>query len=220
MSNMQIAQKKIVLIDDDPTVVSLMKRLFAKEGLNVYTLSSGEEFMAQLNDLNPDVVLLDLHMPGVSGMGVLKFIRDKYESIELPVIMLTAELDDKMIVEALELGANDYITKPMNPKVAIARIETQLKMCDYYKSSLREKELETLNSIIITYNHEINNPLSIAVGNLSSSVEQMNEKKLENIRTSLKRISSITKSIQELLESSSTSLVSYDGETSYYKIKS
>ena len=192
------SSKKVVFVDDDFVTGHLMERILQKRGLNIDVFKSGEELITYLRDNKPDLVLLDILMPGVSGLGVLKFIREKYKPMELPVVMLSAESNSKKIVEAIKLGANDYITKPMNPDVAVARIKAQLQFINFYRDSLRKQELETLNSIIVTYNHEINNPLFVAMGNLPEDVSRLSNKKLERVRKSLSRIADITSAIRQL----------------------
>lgn len=193
---------KIAIVDDDQIGPKLLLKQLKGLGFQVTHFTSGELFLGSIGEQLPDLVLLDIVMPGISGVGVLKNLRDRFNSLELPVVMLTAKDEVAHIIEALELGANDYLTKPVHPGVASARIDTQVKLKEYYRDSLRKKELETLSAMIVTYNHEINNPLTIALGNVKSDISKMDNRRLNKVRESLKRISNIVISIRDIVKTS------------------
>ncbi len=216
----EFIDREVVFVDDDFVTGQLLQRILRKRGLNIRIFRSGEEFITYFRSKKPDLVLLDVMMPGVSGIGVLKFIRERYAPVELPVVMLTADTNNDRIVEALKLGANDYIKKPMSPDVAVARIRTQLQFNQYYKDSLVKKELETLNSLIVTYNHEINNPLFIAIGNLPDDVSKLSNKRLQKVKSSLARIADITKAIRELTDKRKIVTIESDEPSKLYKLDS
>jgi len=191
---------KIAVVDDEEIATKIFAKNLNIKNINTQCFKSGQEFLNYLEGEKIDLVLLDILMPNLSGLETLQKIRESYSSFELPVIMLTAKDQATDIVEALKLGANDYITKPANPDVAFARIRTQLELRSFYMDSLKKKELETLNSMIITYNHEINNPLTIALGNLKDDISQMDNKKLNKSKEAMYRIADIVKSIQKLTD--------------------
>jgi DNA-binding response OmpR family regulator len=189
--------KKLLIVDDNRVNSEFLAKRLAKEGFDAVVLAEGEECLNYLQQREADLILLDIVMPGISGFGVLRHVRAKYKSMELPVIMVTSREDDSDIIEALRLGANDYITKPVNMDVALARIHTQLNLVDLHKESLRLKELEALNAMIITYNHEINSPLAIAVTEVHRAAQgnkslQMAEQALERIGAILAKVEKIT----------------------------
>src|SRR5206468_12081462 len=113
---------------------------------------NGEEAMELLGDREFDLVLLDIMMPGMSGLEVLKFLRRVDSLVDLPIIMVTARGESEDMVEALELGANDYVTKPLDLPVALARIRTHLALRRAvaqvteleHKLDARNQELELL----------------------------------------------------------------------------
>lgn len=193
---------KIAIVDDDEMIAGIFSRTLEKENLHCTYYETGEGFLKDFRKgIFHDVVLLDVHMPGVSGHGVLNQIRSKFKPIEMPVILLTGEDDTENIVKALSLGANDYIIKPTEPRVAFARINTQINLKKYHEEILRKTELETLHSMIVTYNHEINNPLTVAIGNLREDIEKMDNDKLGKVRAALNRIAGIMQSIHHIIES-------------------
>src|ERR1035437_10674310 len=119
-------QESLLVVDDDPDNRDLMSRRFQRAGYLVYTAVDAEEALHLLRKTSIDLILLDLMMPGMSGLELLKILRVDYTPSQLPVIMVSALNESSQIVVALTFGANDYITKPIDFSVAIARIRTQL----------------------------------------------------------------------------------------------
>ena len=116
----------LLVVDDDPANLELMQRRLGREGYRVTASTDGATALRLLEETDFDVILLDLLMPGMNGQEVLRQIRERHSSHELPVIVVTAKHGSVTIVAALEAGANDYITKPLDFPVALARIFTQL----------------------------------------------------------------------------------------------
>lgn len=192
-------KKKIVIVDDMQLQRELMSKILTKEGFEIVGLSSGEECMTYFRENTADIILLDIMMAGVSGIGVLKNLRQKFSSIELPIIMVTSKDSEDDIIGAFDEGANDYISKPANWSVALARINTQLALSDFHKESLRLKELEALNAMIVTYNHEINGNLSIISHDISEALKK--DEKFQRTEKAVKKITSILKKIDQVTES-------------------
>ena len=115
-------QAVILLIDDDTLIRTLVVKGLSRAGMTVHQAGNGDDGLAQLEDSTPDLVLLDVHMPGIGGFDTLRAIRHRAASAELPVIMLTADDDASAIETAFELGATDFITKPINLRLLEQRI--------------------------------------------------------------------------------------------------
>jgi len=189
---------RILLIDDDPDSSLLVTRMLNLHGFHATTVNDSTQSLRAVEDQHPDLVLLDLIMPKISGTEVLESLRKKFSPFELPVVMLTAMDDSSIIAGCLKLGANDYISKPIDSEVAIARIFTQLELSRLYRESLAKKELETLNAMIVTYNHEINNPLGAAMLTLPSDAKNVSQESLDETRASLRKIASIVSKIEHV----------------------
>ncbi len=116
----------LLLVDDEELNRDMLSRRLHHHGFRVDVATDGPGALEAVEALHPDLVLLDIMMPGMSGVEVLQALREKYAASELPVIMVTALKDSEKVVEALRLGANDYITKPVDFPVAVARIQSQL----------------------------------------------------------------------------------------------
>ena len=116
----------LLVVDDEDANRTLLSRLFESRGFTVETAASGAEALERVRTGRIDLVLLDMNMPGMSGFDVLKAIRPLHSPGALPVVMVTGVGESRNLVEALELGANDYVTKPIDFPVVLARIKTQL----------------------------------------------------------------------------------------------
>jgi CheY-like chemotaxis protein len=117
----------ILVVDDLPANRDLMVRRLERSGFKVLAAGSGPEALDLVRRGNVDMVLLDIMMPGMTGIDVLRTLRATRSPAALPVIMVTAKTDSEDVVEALSLGANDYVTKPVDYPVALARIQTHLR---------------------------------------------------------------------------------------------
>jgi CheY-like chemotaxis protein len=117
----------ILVVDDLPANRDLMVRRLERSGFNVIAAASGPEALEVVGRGRIDLVLLDIMMPGMTGIDVLRTIRMSRSSAALPVVMVTAKTDSEDVVEALSLGANDYVTKPVDYPVALARIQGHLR---------------------------------------------------------------------------------------------
>ena len=123
---MEHETQHLLVVDDDPMNLDMLARRLERHGFEVGRASGGLEALNYLSNHATDLVLLDHHMPDMSGMDVLQTMRRTYSPSDLPVIMVTAVSEAATVVEALNEGANDYITKPVDFTVALARIASQL----------------------------------------------------------------------------------------------
>lgn len=127
---------KILLVDDEKTLVKALKFNLEKEGFQVEEAFDGEEALKKAFEVNPDIIILDLMLPGLDGFEVCREIRKKKE---IPIIMLTAKGEDIDKVLGLELGADDYMTKPFNPRELVARIKAILRRSSSRNTELRKQ---------------------------------------------------------------------------------
>ena len=117
---------KLLVVDDSPQNRDLLLRSLTGSGYQVEVAEDGAEALEKINQAHYDLVLLDQVMPGMSGLDLLRLLRATYSPSELPVIMVSALNDSEAIVDAFDLGANDYVVKPIDLRVMDARIQTQL----------------------------------------------------------------------------------------------
>jgi class 3 adenylate cyclase len=117
---------RLFVVDDNELNRDMLSRRLGSRGYVVELAEDGERALARLEEQTFDLVLLDVMMPGLSGIDVLRRVRERWPESDLPVIMVTARDTTEDVVEALQLGANDYVTKPLDFPVVLARVETQL----------------------------------------------------------------------------------------------
>lgn len=122
-----MTKKHIIVVDDEEDILQLLNFTLTKEGYRVTSFTSGDKVLKAVEKDPPDLVLLDLMLPGIDGMELCRRIKNNPATRPIPVIMLTAKSDETDVVSGLELGAEDYIPKPFSPKVLIARVRTVLR---------------------------------------------------------------------------------------------
>jgi two-component system sensor histidine kinase/response regulator len=154
----------ILIVEDDPMNRLLLRRMFEPD-YRITTAENGQTALALLGEQNFDIILLDVMMPDLSGLEVLKQVRKQYHHAELPVIMVSALHDSEDVVRGFHLGANDYLAKPLSVEVARARVEMQLslkKMADEKKQTISELEkLQAMKETFFrTVSHDLKGPIS------------------------------------------------------------
>jgi phosphate regulon transcriptional regulator PhoB len=132
--------KKILITDDERDIVDLISYNLEKEGFSIIKAYDGEKALSLIRTQKPDLIILDLMLPRINGLDVCKAIRKNPETSALPVIMLTAKTDETDKVTGLEVGADDYITKPFSVKELVARVRAVMRrLGEEKKSSPKEK---------------------------------------------------------------------------------
>jgi len=136
-------EKNIIIIDDDPNISELMSLYLEKEGYQTTEFLSGVEALSKMNDLHPDLILLDVMLPQMDGYEVLGEIR---KNSKVPVIMVTAKGDTFDKVLGLELGADDYLVKPFDTKELLARVKAVIRR---YSDVIEDKNVINLPDLLI-----------------------------------------------------------------------
>jgi len=133
--------KTILVVDDERNIVDLLRLYLEKEGFAVIAAADGEEALTLHRRHDPDLVVLDLMLPRIDGLEVCREIRRHSDT---PVLMLTARADDIDAIVGLELGADDYVTKPFNPRALVARVKAILRRTDATNRGGRPIEVGSL----------------------------------------------------------------------------
>jgi two-component system phosphate regulon response regulator PhoB len=120
-------RESILVVDDEENILELVRFNLSKEGYRVACAATGEEALKGARAQSPDLIVLDLMLPGLDGLEVCKILKRDAKTERIPIVMLTAKGEESDIVTGLELGADDYVTKPFSPKVLIARIRAVLR---------------------------------------------------------------------------------------------
>ena len=122
-----MAKANILVIEDEEDILELVRYNLAKEGYEVICATTGEEGLGVAKSKLPTLVVLDLMLPGVDGLEVCRLLKTDPKTRHIPIVILTARSEEADIVAGLELGADDYITKPFSPRVLVARVRTVLR---------------------------------------------------------------------------------------------
>jgi two-component system phosphate regulon response regulator PhoB len=122
-----MAKEKILVVEDEEDILESVRYNLAKEGYQIEGVMSGEDALHKVKKETYDLIVLDLMLPGVDGLDVCKMLKQDQLTAPIPIIMLTARGEEADIVVGLELGADDYITKPFSPRILIARVKAVLR---------------------------------------------------------------------------------------------
>ena len=122
-----MAHEKIMVVDDEEDIQELVRYNLERNGYEVSCVSSGEETLDEIRSFRPDLLILDLMLPGIDGFEVCRTLKNDSKTENIPIIMLTAKGEETDIVTGLELGAEDYIVKPFSPQVLLARARAVLR---------------------------------------------------------------------------------------------
>jgi DNA-binding response OmpR family regulator len=160
-------KKKILIVDDQPDNVFILQDRLQREGYSILTAYDGPGCIEKAEEGLPDLILLDVMMPGMSGFDVCEKLVKNPKTTNIPIILVTALTDIDDVKQGLQVGAFDYIKKPYNRAELIARINSALKFSETSKVLLELEKINTFTATVVTANHEIKQPLTLI--NLSTA---------------------------------------------------
>ncbi len=147
-----MAKEKILIVEDDADITEVIEYNLKKEGYRTISASRGEDVLSVTKRQKPDLIILDLMLPGIDGLEVCRNLRKKDSTAQMPIIMLTAKSQEADKVVGLELGADDYMVKPFSPRELIARIKAVLRRS---KRLLSKKVTESKDIVIDSLKHKV-----------------------------------------------------------------
>lgn len=192
----------ILVVDDDKKLTLLVRGFLEKEKYQVAEAYSGRMALDAIKEAKPDLIILDIMMPEMDGIEACKRIKADKDTKMIPVIMLTSMSNVKDKVQGLNAGANDYITKPFNPEELIARVKAQLRIKFLENELLRKEEVEAVVKMGIATAHEINNPLTVIIGNLELLLikkENLSEEDSTNLNSILESAMRIKEIVSKMI---------------------
>ena len=130
----------ILVVDDEETIREVVRRYLEREGYHVKEAADGYEALRIIQDDPPSLIVLDLMLPGIDGLSLTQHLR---QDCQIPIIMLTAKSEDNDRIRGLDLGADDYITKPFNPQEVVSRVRAVLRRSDRKTISSAKKAIQT-----------------------------------------------------------------------------
>jgi len=122
-----MTKERILVVDDEEDILELVKFNLSREGYDVLVAASGEKAIDITRKQLPHLIVLDLMLPGIDGLEVTRLLKNSPETRQIPIVMLTAKGEEPDVVAGLELGADDYVTKPFSPRILLARVRAVLR---------------------------------------------------------------------------------------------
>ena len=203
--------QKILIVDDNKDILHLFKKILSTHGYNVISAENGHDALKMAFEDPPDLILLDLALPKMDGFTVCKKLKESDETSMIPVIIITCKDTMKDKILGLQVGADDYITKPIYYVELLTRVESLLKLRELQKQLIEARKLETLAQIAVSVNHEINNPLCSISANaemLRTHIDSADDGVLRKIDIILKEVDRIKQVISKL--SNATRVISIE----------
>ncbi|MCB0650320.1 MAG: response regulator transcription factor [Saprospiraceae bacterium] len=142
-------ETKILIVDDEPDILEFLTYNLEKEGYEVVSASDGKEGLEKAIKTKPDLIILDIMMPGMDGVELCRQLRENREFDETLIAFLTAREEDYSQIAALEVGGDDYITKPLKPRVFISRIKALLRRSGKNESEEQERNIIEVGNLIV-----------------------------------------------------------------------
>jgi len=194
--------KKILVIDDLPENVFMLQDRLEHEGYEVLTAYDGKSGIEKVRSERPDLILLDVMMPDLTGIEVCKILVADKETAGIPIILVTAKSGADDTKEGLEAGAFDYIKKPFNRIELVARVKSALKLSDANKLLLEVEKKNTYVATVVTANHKIKQPLTILSLTSAAIKRELGKDEIsrEALLGKLKYINIAIKEITEVLD--------------------
>ncbi len=146
---------KILIVEDERDIVDLLRYNLKQENFEVDVVRNGADVLPRAVDNPPDLILLDLMLPEVDGLIVCRLLKNDPRTKKIPIIMLTAKTDEQDRVTGLELGADDYITKPFSPREVVLRINAVLRRLNTGNNDEDENQIETHGVVIDLNRHQV-----------------------------------------------------------------
>ena len=191
--------KKILVVDDLPENVFMLQDRLEHEGYEVLTAYDGKTGLHNAREFLPDLILLDVMMPEMSGIEVCKVLAGEPETSYIPIILVTAKAGAEDIKEGLEAGAYDYIKKPFNRIELLARVHSALKLSEAHKKLIESEKSSTYAATVVTANHKIKQPLTL-MSLSSAAIKRELKKDVVPREAILRRIAYIDTAIKEITD--------------------
>jgi DNA-binding response OmpR family regulator len=191
-------KKKVLVVDDNRDTVRIIRDSLEGAGFGVISAYDGREALELVRREAPDLVILDLMMPKMSGYEVCNEIRKDPKTKELIVLMLTARSDIDAKIQGIEGGANDYLVKPVEPREVVSRVRRFLATEGAYQEKVLLERIEAIGQIGLTVRHEINNPLAVICGQAQLLLQRKDLS--DEIRSKIKIIYEMGLRISEIIK--------------------
>jgi len=194
--------KKILVIDDQPENIFYLQDRLQKEGFAVISANGGRTGIEAALTQLPDLILLDIMMPEISGLEVCRFLVNDSRTSRIPIILVTAKISAEDMRKGLQAGAVDYIKKPINKIELLARVNSALKVKESQDLFLEVEKMKTFTATVVTANHKIKQPLTLIKLSLTAIKRELHKEEInkEAITNKTKYIDIAVGEINDILE--------------------
>lgn len=196
---------KVLIVDDSAVGRMLLKEVLSRDpaGYDISLAESGPVALEKIASQMPDIILLDVMMPGMDGFDVCRALKADKKTAAIPILFITAMESVQGMVKGFQEGAADYIMKPFIPEEVSARVASHLRIKKAETERLQMGNLEAIKNMVVTYNHNMNQPLMAALTYLElllaqTGGEDKRHASLQKAKAEMGKISAIMKKIQEL----------------------
>jgi len=189
--------KKILIVDDLPENVYMLQDRLEHEGYDIITAYDGKAGIEKAESEKPDLILLDVMMPGITGIEVCKTLVTDDRTKHIPIILVTAKVGAEDTKEGLEAGAFDYIKKPFNRIELLARVNSALKLSEAQKLIIEAEKQSVFAATVVTANHKIKQPLTLMNLSVAAIKRELNKQEISKDAL-LKRLNYIGIAIKEI----------------------
>ncbi len=193
-------KRKILIVDDEKDVVDTINDILVEEGYHTFLSYDGKDALRQINEVSPELVLLDCYLPEMIGINVLNKIREADENI--PVIMMTGHGEEQLAVSLMKAGASDYLKKPLGKFTLLSAVKDVLRKKDINREIIQSERLLLLGELFPFLAHEIRNPLHAIGGALTiiqkrTKTDPLIEQSINVIHDEIKRLNNFVKECLE-----------------------
>ncbi|RLA62829.1 MAG: hypothetical protein DRQ88_05450 [Epsilonproteobacteria bacterium] len=194
----EIAAAKVLIIEDDPGDLHFLGKILSAENYKIYLATNGEEGIKRALKVIPDLILLDVMMPGINGFEVCERLKKDPITLGIPIVFLTGKTDPESIIKAFEIGGADYLTKPFNSAELLARVFTHINLVRNTKGLA--KKIEEINELMQMVSHDLSNQL-FGISGILDIIDQENEVKsyLPMLKNAANNSMAIVELIKELI---------------------
>jgi len=215
---MSKSKPKILIVDDQPINIKIVQRKIEKAGMEVLVASNGNECLHIVSVNKPDIILLDIMMPEMDGIETCRKLKENQETSDIPIIFITAKSAKEDVLQGLDTGAVDYITKPLELDETLARIQTQLRVQEMHRENLdltnrlaEMRRTSTVGAITQGIAHNLNNLLGVVVGyidlmKIGKNKPELVERSISSMESAITRMVTIVSQLSSMAAQEDTHL--------------
>lgn len=192
----------ILIIDDSETALLALRGLFERNKYKVLTCQYPKKALEILKETPPSCILVDYEMPELDGPAFCRIVKSDPTLRLMPIIVLTGTSQTEYLLNAIDAGADDFAEKSVDHRIILARVSAMIRKKELTEEVAKLRRIAGIRQIIATYNHEFNNPLTIALGNLAHLEVQVTDpsqmQRIKKVSESLQRMTDLVKRIREI----------------------